>query len=144
MTQLNSRRKGTQGRSDASDVPVIMRPKDLLLALTMFAIAAPTGLLAQQHALPGDTESPVLTLDDVASLALKNNWLAENSGLEAHKYDFRVSTIRSRRLPQFQFAVFGGILLQPFDLTFPAGAFGTYKELCARSWQIGSLTENCR
>jgi outer membrane protein TolC len=50
----------------------------------------------------------------------------QNSSLEAEKFDFRVNTIRSRRLPQFQFAVLGGELLRPFDFTFPAGAFGTY------------------
>jgi outer membrane protein len=103
-----------------------MKPKHLLLLLTMFAIAAPTGLPAQQQSLSGDTEAPLLTLDDAVSVALKNNRLVKNSGLEAQKYDFRVSTIQSRRLPQFQFAVLGGELLHPFDFTFPAGVFGTY------------------
>ena len=50
----------------------------------------------------------------------------KNSALEAQKFDFRVSTVRSRRLPQFQFAVLGGELMHSFDFTFPAGAFGTY------------------
>jgi outer membrane protein TolC len=39
-----------------------------------------------------------------------------------------VNVARSRRLPQFQFAVLAGELLQPFDFTFPAGSFGTYPE----------------
>jgi len=134
--------EGDTGRSDAKDVRVIMRPKHLLLALTMFAIAGPTVLLGQQHALPGDTEAPLLTLDDAVSVALKNNLLVTDSGLEAQKYDFRVNTIRSRWLPQCQFAVLGGILLRPCGFTFPAGVFGTYKEQCAGTWQRGSLTEN--
>jgi outer membrane protein TolC len=103
-----------------------MKSKYLLLVLTVFAIAAPTGLPAQQQSFSSDTEAPLLTLDDAVSLALKNNRLVKNSGLEAQKFDFRVSTIRSRRLPQFQLAVLGGILLHPFDFTFPAGSFGTY------------------
>jgi outer membrane protein len=104
----------------------IMKWKYLLLALTIFAIAAPTGLPAQQAASPDDAEAPLLTLDDAVSLALKQNRLVRNSGLEAQKYSFRVSTIRSRRLPQFQFSALGGELMHSFDFTFPAGAFGTY------------------
>jgi outer membrane protein TolC len=50
----------------------------------------------------------------------------KNSSLEARKFEFRVSTARSRRLPQFQFAVLGGELLQPFNFTVPAGTFGTF------------------
>ena len=54
-----------------------------------------------------------------------NNRLVKNSALEAQKYDFQVSTMRSRRLPHFQFSVLGGELLQPFDFsTFAKGAFG--------------------
>ena len=37
-----------------------------------------------------------------------------------------MSTIRSRRLPHFQFSALGGELLQPFDFTFAKGVFGTY------------------
>ena len=65
-------------------------------------------------------------MDDAISTALENNRLVKNSSLEARKFDFRVDTARSRRLPQFQFSVLGGELLQPFDYTVPAGTFGTY------------------
>jgi outer membrane protein len=51
------------------------------------------------------------------------------SGLEAQKYDFRVSTARTRRLPQFQVGALSGELLHSFDFTFPAGAFGTYNNV---------------
>src|SRR5581483_38557 len=46
--------------------------------------------------------------------------------LEAQKFDLRVSTANTRRLPQFQLGVLGGELMHSFDFTFPAGAFGTY------------------
>jgi outer membrane protein TolC len=65
-------------------------------------------------------------LEDAVSLALGNNRLVKNSVLEAQKFDFRVSTARSRRLPQFQFATLGGELMHSFDFTFPAGAWGTF------------------
>ena len=55
-----------------------------------------------------------------------NNRLVKNSALEAQKYDFQVSTMRSKRLPNFHFSVLGGELLQPFDFTFAKGTFGTY------------------
>ena len=92
----------------------------ILLALVIFA--SPIGMLAQQTTPDG----PVLTLDDAVSIALSNNRLVKNSMLEAQKYDFQVSTARSRRLPHFQFAALGGQLLQPFDFTFGKGVFGTY------------------
>jgi outer membrane protein TolC len=107
-----------------------MQPKHVLLLFVMFAVAAPAILQAQrQPASPPDAGAPLLTLDDAVSLALKNNRLVKNSSLEAEKYDFRVSTVRSQRLPHFQFAVLGGELLQPFDFSFPKGAFGTYPNI---------------
>ncbi len=96
-----------------------------LLVLTMLAFASPIRSLAQQVS-SGGTQVPILTLDDAVSLALTNNRLVKNSSLEAEKYDFRVNTIRSRRLPHFQFSTLGGELLQPFNFTFPPGVFGTY------------------
>ena len=93
----------------------------------MFVVAFPVTLEAQrQSASSTDTEAPVLALEDAVALALSNNRLVKNSALEAQKYDFRVSTARTRRLPQFQFASLGGELMHSFDFTFDQGAFGTY------------------
>jgi len=80
----------------------------------------------QQQTSSADSNAPVLTLDEAVNLALQHNRLVKNSVLEAQKYDFQVSTARSRRKPQFQFSMLGGELLQPFDFTFPKGAFGTF------------------
>ena len=100
----------------------MIKSKHLALLLTILVFASPIGSLAQQ-ATP---DVPLLTLDDAVSIALSNNRLVKNSALEAQKYDFQVSTMRSRRLPHFQFSVLGGELLQPFDFTFAKGVFGTY------------------
>lgn len=100
-----------------------MKSKHFLLLLTMFAFASPIRSLAQQEAT---SEVPLLTLDDAVSIALANNRLVKNSVLEAQKSDFQVSTMRSRRLPHFQFSAIGGELLQPFNFTFAKGVFGTY------------------
>jgi len=99
-----------------------MKSKHLSLLLAILAFASPIGSLAQQ-ATP---EVPLLTLDDAVSIALAKNRVVKNSVLEAQKFDFQVSTIRSRRLPHFQFSALGGELLQPFDFTFAKGVFGTY------------------
>jgi len=104
-----------------------MKAKYLLVLFLMFAVALPATVHAQrQPILPQDTEAPLLTLDDAVSLALSDNRLVKNSALEAQKFDFRVSNVRSRRLPQFQFAVLGGELMHSFDFTFDQGVFGTY------------------
>ena len=100
----------------------MMKSNHLALLLTVLAFASPIGSLAQQT----QQDAPLLTLDDAVSIALSNNRLVKNSALEAQKYDFQVSTMRSRRLPHFQFSVLGGELLQPFDFTFAKGVFGTY------------------
>ena len=100
----------------------MMKSKYFLPLLALLAFALPIGSLAQQV----QQDAPILTLDDAVSIALTNNRLVKNSGLEAQKYDFQVSTMRSRRLPNFHFSVLGGELLQPFDFTFAKGVFGTY------------------
>ncbi len=99
-----------------------MKSNHLALLLTILVCASPIGSLAQQ----ATQDVPLLTLDDAVSNALTNNRLVKNSALEAQKYDFQVSTMRSKRLPHFQFSVLGGELLQPFDFTFAKGVFGTY------------------
>ena len=103
-----------------------MKINRIALLLFISAFAWPTASFAQAPAADADTQAPVLTLDEAVSLALGNNRLVKNSTLEAQKYDFRVSTARSRRLPHFQFAMLGGELLHPFDFTFQKGVFGTY------------------
>ncbi len=102
-----------------------MKSNHLFLILLAFAVVWPPALPGQQQETQ-DAQPPLLKLDDAVSLALQNNRLVKNSAIEAEKFDFRVNTARSRRLPEFQFAVLGGELLHPFDFTFPAGAFGTY------------------
>jgi outer membrane protein TolC len=99
-----------------------MMKSNLALLLTILVFASPLGSFAQQ----GAQDVPLLTLDDAVSIALSNNRLVKNSALEAQKYDFQVNTMRSKRLPHFQFSVLGGELLQPFDFTFAKGVFGTY------------------
>jgi outer membrane protein TolC len=103
-----------------------MRFNHLFLILFAFAVVFPSTLLGQPQQTTDNTQAPLLTLDDAVSLALENNRLVKNSSLEARKFDFRVDTARSRRLPQFQFSVLGGELLQPFNFNIPAGTFGTY------------------
>ncbi len=103
-----------------------MRFKYLSVIFLACALALPMASSAQEQISNADTQAPILTLDEAVTLALQHNRLVKNSVLEAQKYDFQVNTARSRRKPQFQFAVLGGELLHPFDFTFPAGSFGTY------------------
>ena len=100
----------------------MMKSKHLALLLTILVLVSAIASWAQQ----ATQDDPLLTLDDAVSLALSTNRLVKNSVLEAQKYDFQVATMRTKRLPHFQFSVLGGELLQPFDFTFAKGAFGTY------------------
>ena len=103
-----------------------MKYKYLSLVFILCSLAWPLLSMAQEQPSDADTDAPVLTLDEAVTLALQHNRLVKNSALEAQKFDFQVSTARSRRKPQFQFTMLGGELLHPFDFTFPAGSFGTY------------------
>jgi outer membrane protein TolC len=116
-----------RGRYREGEVWLEMAVKNLVLIFFVCVVALPAGVLAQEssESLP-DTEVPVLTLENAVSLAMSNNRLVKDSVLEAEKYEFRVNVARSKRLPQFQFAVLAGELLHAVDSTFPAGAFGTY------------------
>src|SRR5271169_2072347 len=109
--------------SSASNSSVV---KLAVVVLALWTWAS-TGLFGQSQsdALRYE-QAPLMTLDEAVNLALDNNRLVKNSSLEAEKFDFRVNTATSRRLPQFQFAVLGGELLRPVYFKFPAGAFGTY------------------
>jgi hypothetical protein len=100
----------------------MMKSKHFVPLLAILAFALPIRPFAQE----AKQDAPTLTLDEAVSFALANNRLVKNSVLEAQKYDFQVSTMRSKRLPHFQFSVLGGELLQPFDFTFAKGVFGTY------------------
>ena len=110
--------------SDLAEVPGtrMMKSKSFVLLLVMLAFASPIRSLGQE----AKQETPLLALDDAVSIALAHNRLVKNSVLEAQKFDFQVSTMRSRRLPNVHFSVLGGELLQPFDFTFAKGVFGTY------------------
>ena len=99
-----------------------MKSKYLFPLLAVLAFALPIAALAQE----AQQDAPTLTVDEAVSMAIANNRLVKNSVLEAQKSDYQVSTMRSRRLPHFQFSVLGGELLQPFDFTFSKGVFGTY------------------
>ena len=103
-----------------------MKHKCLSLVFALCALVWPMPSSAQEQTSNADTEAPILTLDEAVTLALQHNRLVKNSVLETQKYDFEVSTARSRRKPQFQFTMLGGELLHPFDFTFPTGSFGTY------------------
>ena len=76
----------------------------------------------------GEQSSPeeVLTLEQAVALALENNRLVKNAGLEVSKQEDTLVIARTRRLPIFDVKVFGSILLQPLDFTFKQGDFGTF------------------
>src|SRR5208337_4653225 len=127
-SQSRRKRDSGTGAKNCFERFVIAMYRVLIHAMMVVAICGlANGQTSQsQSDALRDEQAPLLTLDDAVSLALNNNRIVKNSSLEAEKFDFKVNTARSRRLPQFQFAVLGGGLLQPVHFTFPAGAFGTY------------------
>ena len=101
--------------------------KNLICMFLLCVMGVPAPLLAQEPTLPTpDAAEPLLTLDSAVSIALAQNRLVQNSGLEVEKTQFEVDAAKTRRLPQFHIDMLGGALLNGINSTFPAGAFGTY------------------
>ena len=71
-------------------------------------------------------DAPTLGLDEAIRLGLANNRSVANASLQVDKAANDVETARSKRLPQFQVEIQASQLLQPVDVTFPKGAFGTF------------------
>jgi outer membrane protein TolC len=74
-------------------------------------------------------DAPTLTLDEAIRLGLAQNRTVANAALQVEKDAHDVSTARSRRLPRFNVETQASQLLQPIDLTFPRGSFGTFDGL---------------
>lgn len=101
--------------------------KNLVCMFLLCVMGVPAPLLAQESALlTPDAAEPLLTLDSAVAIAMAQNRLVQNSGLEVEKTRFEVDAAKTRRLPQFHIDMLGGALLNGVDSTFPAGAFGTY------------------
>lgn len=83
--------------------------------------------LVLNASVAGAQDAPTLTLDDAIRLALANNRSVANAALQVDKAQHDIDTARSKRLPQFQFDLQASQLLQPVELTYPKGAFGTFE-----------------
>jgi outer membrane protein TolC len=91
----------------------------LAIFLLFCCIAYPAALQAQAVASEDtDAVAPVMAVDEAVSIALANNRLIRNASLEAEKYEFRISSTRSRRLPEFNISV--------LNFTFQRGVFGVF------------------
>ncbi len=99
-----------------------------ITALVFVVILVTGALLAQdsQSAATSEATAPLLTVDEAVALAVANNRLVKNSSLEAEKFDYQIHATATRRRPQFNVSVLGGMLLNPIDFTFPAGLFGVF------------------
>lgn len=77
-----------------------------------------------------DADAPstdVLTLEDAVALALKQNRLVKNAALDVEKAGDQIAATKTLRWPQFQVSVTPAYTVAPIDVTFPAGAFGTFQ-----------------
>ncbi len=68
----------------------------------------------------------VLTLDRAIELVLQNNRPVASSGLEVRKFDERIASLRTERLPRLNWYAMGGQLLTRLNFRFDRGVFGTY------------------
>jgi outer membrane protein len=79
-------------------------------------------LAAAQHA-------ERLTLDAALAMAMAHNRSVATASRETGKAVHDVTTVRSRRLPQFGVDATLSELLRPIHINYPQGAFGTYPNI---------------
>jgi outer membrane protein len=100
-----------------------------MLSRICFFIAAllvvmnPGAAQAQQSAI---SNGETLTLEQAIELALHGNRQIKSSALEMEKFDFRISAVKTRRLPEFKMNALGSQLLSTIDFKFDKGVFGEY------------------
>jgi outer membrane protein len=70
-----------------------------------------------------------LTLDQAVALALQHNRQIKVAQLEVGKSENAVTVMRKYRLPQFNYYMLQGHLLDPINFDFPAGLFGVFPQI---------------
>src|SRR5262245_41907341 len=101
----------------ASTLPCPAGQRGLMKHLTLIltgAVQSATAASAQK-----------LSLDEAITLALAHNRTVANAAIEVDKAEHDIADARSRRLPSFTIESQASQLLQPVDVTFSRGAFGT-------------------
>lgn len=108
-----------------------------ILAFAFFSAA----LVFAQQEPPAPSDPPVLTLQQAIDLAESGNRELAASKFDIKKATEFLSETQTNYLPKLQTLVLGGIPLQRFSFTIPAGILGTYPgtgPIPARSSEIST------
>ncbi|NJN39818.1 MAG: TolC family protein [Gammaproteobacteria bacterium] len=100
--------------------------------ISVLAQASPQGG-ATSGAAGAVPEGEALTLEQAISLALQKNRQVQNSTLDVAKSQDQIESSKTQRFPQLQLAVTPAYRVNPIDLTYQQGAFGTYPAPSVRS-----------
>jgi outer membrane protein len=106
--------------------------KALRLEYVADATSAPVPARAAQAPVTagGETvardEGQVLTLEQAITLAMSKNRQVQNSTLDVAKSNDQVASSKTQQYPQIQLAVTPAYSINPIDITFQQGSFGTY------------------
>lgn len=69
----------------------------------------------------------VLTLDQAVAEAVRNNRTIANASIQVQRAEKDIGATKTLRFPNLDLDVFGGKLIAPVRVTFPAGALGAYQ-----------------
>ena len=73
-----------------------------------------------------DQAGELLTLDQALAIARQGNRQVTTAQLSVGQWSDRVASQRTQMLPHFDLSVTPSYVITPLNLTFPAGAFGTF------------------
>jgi outer membrane protein TolC len=97
--------------------------------MTRWLVCAVSGLaLACPAPVVGETAPAAdeLTLEDAVSLAIENSRRVGIKALDVQRAEEKVAASRTKRLPNIEVQAMAGTTLNPIEVTFPAGAFGSF------------------
>lgn len=93
---------------------------------SILALVLTVALAATLPSPAAGQSTPMLTLDEAVRLALERNSAIDSATLAEARAEDELAQARTRRLPVLSVETQASRLLRPVDLTFPAGAFGSF------------------
>ena len=97
----------------------LKRALGLALVAVLFGVVAATGEEAR-------IEDDVVTLEQALDLALANSASVVSAEVQVQRAENELAASRTKRLPSFEVQAQANQMLTPIQVTFPAGALGSY------------------
>src|SRR5215470_19844018 len=108
------------------ELPPAEAGRDIMRRLAVLLVAAAWCPPLWAAGPSDDQVGELLTLDQALAIAKQGNRQVATAKLSVGQWSDRIASQRTQMLPHFDLSVTPSYVITPLNLTFPAGAFGTY------------------